>query len=278
MSKTGQVEKHPNCHLGSAKETAPSFIVWGDSHAAALAPAFNALAERSGITGWIASTPACLPLLDVERVGTRGCSRFNQNVLTMIQRDAIPEIVLVGRWAVALLGFTGRELDEGSNQVFIFDSASKTRSLQENERVFARGLSRLLSHPTLQGRKVVLVIDLPDTGVDTPRYLARSVTLGPNANAGQDVRIAMTQYSLASTRVDDLLARTAAQYHAVTIDPKTQLCDNSQCLIARNGQSLYRDSHHLTVFGALQLVDLFQAGIAPPDSSSPVAGRYNSGH
>jgi len=39
-----------------------------------------------------------------------------------------------------------------------------------------------------------------------------------------------------------------------TIDPKVFLCRRAECLVAKDGQSLYRDDHHLTVFGALQLV------------------------
>jgi SGNH domain (fused to AT3 domains) len=78
------------------------------------------------------------------------------------------------------------------------------------------------------------------------------------SRSGQDVRITESQYSLESKQIDNQLARIAAEYHATTIDPKTQLCDNSRCLIARDGRSLYRDSHHLTVFGALQLADSFR--------------------
>jgi peptidoglycan/LPS O-acetylase OafA/YrhL len=256
-----QVEKQRPCHLGAAKDDSPSFVLWGDSHAAALAPTFNALAVDTGRTGWIAYKPACLPLLGVERLDTPGCNEFNENVLGMIHRVNIPTVVLAGRWAIAPLGLTSRELDDGVGQVFFSDSTSKARSLEENGEVLGRGLRRLMSHLATEGRDVILVMDLPDTGVDTPRYLARTVIWGGPANGTQDIRLAMSQYSQESERVDDELVRIAAEYHVVTIDPKTQLCSNFQCLIARDGQSLYRDSHHLTTFGALQLVNLFRSGL-----------------
>ena len=278
-----QIQQAPGCHLGNAQVSTPSFLLWGDSHAAALAPAFEAAAEKSGIAGWITYKPACMPLLDVERVGTPGCPQFNRNVLAIIERDDIPTVMLAGRWALAALGLTSRELDDGQSQVFFSDSSSTARSLGENAAVFARGLHRLLAHPAMLGRNVVLVIDLPDTGIDTPRYLARSVIWGDVTNPSQDVRIAMSSYTQASTRVDDQLARIAAEHHAVTIDPKTVLCRNAQCLIARTGRSLYRDSHHLTVFGALQLENLFQPVLAlsathrqssHPDGSAPARSTY----
>jgi hypothetical protein len=101
---------------------------------------------------------------------------------------------------------------------------------------------------------VILVLDVPDTGVNTPGYLARSVIEGRISSAQEDTRIVMTPYSQASSRVDDLLRHTAAEFSAVSIDPKKDLCQASQCLIARDGLSLYHDSNHLTAFGALQLV------------------------
>ncbi len=281
-----QIERQAGCHLGRAQGAAPRFLLWGDSHAAALAPAIDAVAERSGITGWVTYKPGCMPLLDVDRVRTPGCRQFNRDVLAMIERDDISTVILAGRWALPALGFTSRELDEGHSQVFLSDASSRTHSLRENAAVFARGLHRLLGHPALKGRNVVLVIDLPDTGIDTPRYLARSVIWREVTNPGQDVRIAISPYTQASLRIDDQLARIAAEHHAVTIDPKTMLCSDSQCLIARNGRSLYRDSHHLTEYGALQLADLFQPVLAlsashrrsaaHPDGSAPARSTYAS--
>jgi hypothetical protein len=90
--------------------------------------------------------------------------------------------------------------------------------------------------------------------VNTPGYLARSVIEGRISSAQGDTRIVMTPYSQAGSRVDDLLRHTAAEFSAVSIDPKKDLCQASQCLIARDGHSLYHDSNHLTAFGALQLV------------------------
>jgi peptidoglycan/LPS O-acetylase OafA/YrhL len=264
--KSRDIEKQAACHLGLTKTDAPHFLLWGDSHASALAPAFDKVASDSGTAGWIASGPGCLPLLDVQRVDTPGCTEFNRDVLAMVQRDNIPAIILAGRWALASLGLTDLELHEGRSQIMLFDSFTKTRSLQENAAVFDRGLRRLLSDPAMQGRKITLVIDLPDTGVDTPRYLAHSVMWKEAAKASQEVQLSISPYSMESSRVDDQLARIAKEFHAATINPKTELCNNDRCLIARNGRSLYRDSHHLTIFGALQLVEVLRPALAASTS------------
>jgi len=270
-----QIEKQTACHFGSANAAVPSFLLWGDSHAAALAPVFDKIAHESGAAGWIASTPGCMPLLNVQRVDIPGCLEFNRDILTMVQRDKIPIVVLVGRWELATLGFTDRELDEGRSQVLLSDPSSKTRSLGENAAVFKRGLRRLLSDPAMSGRRITLVIDMPDTGVDTPRYLAHTVMWKDVAGASQDIELPMSAYTVESAQVDDQLARMAQEFHDSTINPKTELCSNHRCLIAHNGHSLYRDSHHLTRFGALQLENLFRPILTPNASDEPLHSKAN---
>jgi hypothetical protein len=167
--------------------------------------------------------------------------------------------VLVGRWAAAAVGLTDAELDDGQPQMFLFDSSSKTRSFEENAKVLERGLQRVLSRLALQNRRIILVMDVPNTGVNTPEYLARSVTQGKIAGDQRDTRILLSSYSRESEQVEEALVRLAGEFKVIAVDPKDDLCKGSQCLIARNGQSLYRDSHHLTRFGALQLVGLFRS-------------------
>ena len=254
-----QIDQLAACHFGYEKKNAPDFILWGDSHAESLAPAFDSLAKDSGSWGWIASYPACLPLLEVRRVDTPSCPEFNAAIVALIERKDIRTVVLAGRWGVPSLGLSDGELEDGRPQVLLFDSSSHTRSLLENERVLDRGLRRVLSRLTAAGRRVILVLDVPDTGVNTPGYLARSVIEGRIPSAQQeDARITMSAYAMASFRVDDLLWHMAAEFQAVPIDPKRTLCQASQCLIARDGHPLYHDSNHLTAFGALQLVELLR--------------------
>jgi hypothetical protein len=75
---------------------------------------------------------------------------------------------------------------------------------------------------------------------------------------GPEVRIDIVARGGRVDSVDDLLVRLSKEWHALTIDPRLSLCCGSECLVAENGRSLYRDDHHLTVFGALQLVDLMR--------------------
>jgi hypothetical protein len=253
-----RVQHDEMCLLGS-KTGKPDFIIWGDSHAAAIAPAFKALARETGTTGWLSSSPGCAPLLGVVRVdpGIAGCPEFNDAVMSAIDRYDIPLVVLAGRWDISALGRSAWELSEGLPQIFLLDSASKQTSLAESRAVFERGLVRTLAHLKQGKRKVILLMDVPNTSMDTPAFLARSVSRG---RIGQDARTNINTYNGEEESVDDLLIRMGEQWGVTIINPKLFLCSGPSCLIAKNGRSLYRDDHHLTLFGALQLVDLLRPG------------------
>lgn len=247
------------CRLGPSKTGMPDFIVWGDSHAASIAPAFKALAKETGTTGWLSSDPGCAPLLGVARVDHGGsrCSEFNDAVMSAIDRYNIPVVVLAGRWDLDVLGRTRWELAEGLRQMFLLDAESKQTSLAENRAVFERGLVRTLARLKHGQRKVVLLMDVPNTSMDTPAFLARSVSRG---RIGQNARTNITAYNGQEESVDHLLLRLGEEWGVTIIDPKLFLCSGPSCLIAKDGRSLYRDDHHLTVFGALQLVDVLRPG------------------
>jgi hypothetical protein len=218
-----------------------------------------------------------MPLLDVSRMDKPGCEKFNADVISIIEHYDIKTIVLSGRWSVGALGLSENELDDGRVQPLLFDSSSNTRSLAENPRAFERGLRRTVARLAAEGRKVILVMDVPDTGVNTPQYLARALLQGRIAAAPEDTRIGMSVYGKDSVAaVDHLLLNLADEFHAVTIDPKEQLCEGFQCLVARDGHSLYRDSNHLSNFGALLLVDQFRA-ILPSTVDSHIADGSRPG-
>src|SRR5262249_49363581 len=150
----------------------PDFVLWGDSHAAAIAPAFQALAKETSSMGWLLYHSGCAPLLGVVRgdSGVSGCAEFNDAAIDAIERNDIRVVVLAARWEIDALGRTAWELDEGLPQVFIQDSDSRAKSLTENQAVFARGLSRTLVRLKQARCNVLLLLDVPNTSLDTPTF------------------------------------------------------------------------------------------------------------
>jgi hypothetical protein len=97
----------PPCYAAVSAPT--SVAIWGDSHAAALAPGLRALAIAQGY-GFVQLTKAaCLPLAGVMRYIPRipaqasRCLNFNRKVFDLIQTDPrIRIVVLAGVWSGCL--------------------------------------------------------------------------------------------------------------------------------------------------------------------------------
>jgi hypothetical protein len=225
------------------------------------------------MSGWLAAHPGCAPLLGVVRISSdvSGCDRFNDEVISVIEQYNVPTVFLVGRWEVNALGRTKWETSEGLGKVVLRDADSKETSPAETRAVFERGLTRTLSRLSHGPRRVVLVMDVPNTAIDTPVFLAKSAMSG---SIGPEVRIDILAHGGRVDSMDGLLTRLCQQWHVVTIDPKRSLCSRSQCLVAKSGRSLYRDDHHLSTFGALQLVDLIRPSFERSDVGDAIRTRH----
>src|SRR5690606_37848953 len=72
------------CLLG-AKGVRPTMLVWGDSHAIAIAPAFDNLLRRQGLSAVLAVNTTCPPLADFEGPSNPTCRHFNARVLEWLR-------------------------------------------------------------------------------------------------------------------------------------------------------------------------------------------------
>ena len=243
------------CTTGSPRAGTPTFLVWGDSHARAMADAIGAAAARAGVTGLLALRPGCAPLRDAEVWGQdaeHDCNAFAEAVVELLGRSpAVTDVVLAGRWALLAEGTRyGRESGE---TVLLTDSHSNERSLANNRQVFARALRRSVTALLGQGKRVWLVAPVPEVGWDVPSVLARSHRFGrvpPDAPT-------RAEYTARQEHVLAVLNELDALPGVVVLRPDAVLCRDARCEVTRDGLPLYFDSHHLTLRGGSLLEPLF---------------------
>lgn len=224
----------------------PSFILWGDSHADAVLPAISEAARREGRTGLFAGGRSCPPLLDVTTPRPE-CRAFNQNVLAQAARPEIREVILEARWAKYAEGSTYGDEPEG-HIVLTDDGGTDDTS---NHAVFARGLARTVK--ALSGKKIVIVASVPEIGWPVPAVLAREKLADKTRRTppSEDAYFERQKFVLAT------FAELKRQDGVTIVYPHKILCRTGECAVSQNGIPLYRDEHHLSVYGARLLTPLF---------------------
>jgi len=250
-----QVGSGQLCRTGSPQAATPTFLVWGDSHARAMADAIGAAGALAGAAGLLALRPGCAPLRDAEVSGhdaEHDCSAFTDAVLALAARSpGVTDVVLAGRWALLAEGTRfGRESGE---TVYLSDSATAERSLAENHRVFERALRDSVEALVAQGKRVWIVAAVPEVGWNVPSVLARSQRFGRVPPAAPTRAEYATRQAFVLATLDELEALPGVE----VLRPDALLCRDVHCDVTRDGLPLYFDSHHLTLRGGTTLEPLF---------------------
>lgn len=238
------------CRFG-APNAKPDFVLWGDSHADAMLPAIKAVALREHRAGWFAGTDACVPLMGVRRPDAPKCVDFNNEIIKLAMQPQIKDVILDARWAKNAEGTAYG--DEGNGHIDVYDDHGLAKTTAENEALFFRALSRTVRALTLAHKHVILIDSVPEIGWAVPAVLAHeALTHQPLTPGISYVQNLARQHTVLAD-----FAQMKACYPGVAIvNPQDVLCDKQLCHVTLNGRPLYRDEHHLSNFGAMQITPL----------------------
>jgi hypothetical protein len=241
--------------LGKRDEP-PQYVVWGDSHAAAMAPAIEEAANKAGKSGLLVSSGACPPLLDFDtgaskRQNIASCNSSNRATINLIIAQRIPLIFLVARWPK----YSHRS-EYGREGVF-FDP-SHAIDLDDYSAPLRAAMDATLADLARNGIHAVLVMDVPEMGYDVPNALAKAILTRSEANLAPSRQIVRQRQALAA----EVVSSIALKYHPIVVDPNPDLCDQQRCFMKKDGVILYRDSDHLTRSGARMISHIFDSVFA----------------
>lgn len=247
--KPERVQNKQLCPLGIDTGKSPVFVVWGDSHAHALYGLFGNLARQHGVYGVHGSYSACPPLLGIE-VATHindECRRFNEAMLDYINRSNINTIFLVAYWSVYPQGLTPHGMDIGE-QPFLVEQLGGRSSVKQSKWLFEKSLEQTVQKLTKAGRTIYILEQFPESTANIPLGLARA-TLFPFPHINY-LRPSMRDVDARQSFVDGVFKRISEKYPITLIRTHDFFCWDGYCQIESNGRSLYRDSNHLSNFGA----------------------------
>lgn len=249
----------PACYDVSAAR--PSVALWGDSHAAALAPALRTAANAQGYGFVELGKNSCTPLTGATHYIPRlprlaeECLRFNRTALGLLQGDRrIQVVILAAAWAAPLYrtwmdGWLSADLAR----------EPQVPSPEATRRLYLESLSASIRALEDAGKQVIVLEDTPNFDFDpmlkvrTARIPARrALTRWLGIQGDPDPGIALPAGDASIAASVSVLEESAAHLPGVALlDPKPTLCQSSAQCAYRDAESLlFIDSSHLSPDGA----------------------------
>jgi peptidoglycan/LPS O-acetylase OafA/YrhL len=250
------VGSHRLCRVGAQGIEPPTFVVWGDSHSESVSPAFMDIMQGEMLSGYAARRGRCAPLVNVIMASGetgRTCRDFNDMILKVATEENIRTVVLAAKWADYAEG-TNFSADDGSTPLFLKDDLSDNSDRRQNVVVFSRGLERTVAALAHANKSIIFVASVPEIKFSVPYALARRQML----NLNTDIRLKSFEYHQRQINVLTELGRLQRLYGAKIVYPHQVLCAEDYCEVMGDGKVYYRDSNHLTEFGARLLSPLFE--------------------
>jgi peptidoglycan/LPS O-acetylase OafA/YrhL len=217
-------------------------VLWGDSYAGQLAPAFDVLGKRLNFTARVISKAGCGPLPGMrftqEAIPIKFCPEFNAAVLRAMLSHSPDIIVLACRWDVYATGIW-----------LIAESSSARPSVADSLNMFVSVLRNAIRALTEAGHRVVIIGQVPIPTGDSVDCIQRIQMTGRDAS-----QCAATSASRADvdSKVNRLLQLAVDSIPGVGIVyPFERYCNAQDCpIITPAGQFIYMDRSHLSPTGA----------------------------
>jgi peptidoglycan/LPS O-acetylase OafA/YrhL len=225
------------CSVGPQDSDAMRGLVWGDSHAVALLPAYEQLAKLHHMRLFFAVRLACRPLVGVTKrqwneSDRKYCAGFNAAVVQAVRQLDPRLLILNAHW-----------IDVDAD--IILQSSTDAYPDDSN---FKRGLRETLRETGSTNRSVCVVLDVPEYKYDLPYALGVLRKRGSAEDLLKLTRAEAQEHFRGPER--DIRALAQEQPMLRYVDPKDLLCRWDSCIFESRGQLLYGDPDHLSLAGA----------------------------
>ncbi len=232
------------CELGDSQHKA-SFVVFGDSHAAALSYAFHVAASNAEVKGISTSANGCTPLLDIYALrgdqNESNCNLLNKRIYNYVRDNNIEKLFLVARWSYYTDGgYNGRDFS------FIGLNDNDEKNKEQSRKAFEYGLKQTIKAYKEIGIELTIVLQVPQQ-LFGPEEAYKRVMQDGGSRADID------KWSISREKHDNLHSYTSSIFNSYkginVIDFENIFCNDLRCAMGTISESYYIDDDHLSKFG-----------------------------
>jgi peptidoglycan/LPS O-acetylase OafA/YrhL len=232
-----QVASGRLCSVGPQDKDAIPGLVWGDSHAMVLLPAYEQLARLHHLRLFLAVRFSCRPLVGANNKqwnesGRKYCADFNAAVVQGVRQLNPRLVILNAHW-----------IDADADII-----PEPSTDADPDDSNFKRGLRETLRETGSSNRSICIVLDVPEFKYDLPIALGVARKRGIAEDFLKLTRAEAQEHFGGPER--DIRALAQQQPMVQYVDPKDLLCRGDSCIFESGGQLLYGDPDHLSRAGA----------------------------
>ncbi|PZP54490.1 MAG: hypothetical protein DI586_09780, partial [Micavibrio aeruginosavorus] len=245
--KFDRFEKGEICQSNAGQGIEPDFVLWGDSFADAIAPAFYELSKEYKRNGYVVTAHGCPPILNYEQNADIGfdCVGFNNRVFSMIKEKKIKHVFLSGNWT-----------DRMVNPIALFRDQSWYPPYKDRyENMTMAATQRTVDELQKMGVQVYVFLDVPFAPFNPPRKFAINSLY--KINKSDELSLSKKSFLNARQQSFGQFIDNNKNSDVIFIGPESIMCDDEKCYFEAKGRSLYFNEGHLSNFGALYLKDMF---------------------
>ncbi|WP_415238102.1 acyltransferase family protein [Seleniivibrio woodruffii] len=255
--KYADIRKERLCRIGD-KNAEPSFAMMGDSHALAMSGGMNEQMKLYGMSGLFFARPTCLPTEESDVLnGTKiqECSDHFKKAIDILESSPeIKTVFITARWG--MYANNVRYLDD-SKLYIVKKAEAKVDSVRSDELLY-NGLKDTITELTQSGKRVVLIMDVPDIGFDVPaeagKYAVMKKIFGEKVGS-LDYDFNSAEHIKWSEDFKKMVAKLSEEAEFTVLDPSDYLCKEGECDIYNGLDPLYFDSNHLSIQGSAYLAE-----------------------
>jgi peptidoglycan/LPS O-acetylase OafA/YrhL len=224
------------CHFGPGSgDTPPTMILWGDSFAGRIQAPVEAIANKLGISGIVATEGGCPPFKGKVFKGSgaevfSGCERYSNFVFDYFANTpSIKLAVIAGDWQ---------------------------RYAPQYEGDVIKQIATILAS---RGGRLVLVTTVPNPRGDLPHQWARAqFQAGHTLNEMSVPRDGQVGIYGMGQQIASIASEAG---NVIVVDPFSAMCTAEVCFTVEDDKGLFSDTDHLSAFGVQYLVPDLDAAI-----------------